>query len=138
MICPTDKSAMVVVNYEGIELDYCAECCGVWFDSGELELLLGKMQLDDAILEGGSPLDLPEVETKEKKWRCPICGRRMKKVNVGNPPVLIDACGQGHGLWFDGGEVAQLAARCRQKPGGSPEGRVICFLGEVFKAGTQE
>jgi len=127
----------VVVRYEDIELDYCTECRGVWFDSGELELLFDTMQLDGGALESAGILNLPEAATDEKKRRCPICGRRMKKVNIGQPPLLIDACIEGHGLWFDGGEVAQLAARCVQKPG-APQGRVISFLGEVFKTGSQE
>ena len=39
MKCPIDKSDMIVVEHEKIELDYCLRCSGVWFDSGELELL---------------------------------------------------------------------------------------------------
>jgi len=40
MICPACKNDMIVVEHEDIELDYCTNCNGVWFDSGELELLL--------------------------------------------------------------------------------------------------
>ena len=127
---------MVVVGYEDVELDYCTECHGVWFDSGELEQFFDTMKLDITALDGGNILDLPEAETDEKARRCPICGRRMKKANIGQPPILIDACGSGHGLWFDGGEVAQLAAQYARKPG-APQEKVIRFLGEVFKADGQ-
>ena len=40
MICPVCRKSMLVVEYSEIELDYCDTCKGVWFDSGELELLL--------------------------------------------------------------------------------------------------
>jgi Zn-finger nucleic acid-binding protein len=37
MICPACKYDMIVVEYHNIELDYCNNCKGVWFDSGELQ-----------------------------------------------------------------------------------------------------
>ena len=40
MRCPVDKSDMIVVEHQKIELDYCLKCSGVWFDSGELDLLV--------------------------------------------------------------------------------------------------
>ena len=39
MFCPVCKTAMIDVEYEQIELDYCVKCRGVWFDSNELELM---------------------------------------------------------------------------------------------------
>jgi Zn-finger nucleic acid-binding protein len=40
MICPVCDRDMTVVEYKGIELDYCTGCQGIWFDAGELGLLL--------------------------------------------------------------------------------------------------
>ena len=48
MICPVCKKDMFVVEYKQIELDYCHTCKGVWFDAGELELLLETGGLKDA------------------------------------------------------------------------------------------
>ena len=31
---------MIIVEHNDIELDYCTNCSGVWFDIGELEVLL--------------------------------------------------------------------------------------------------
>jgi len=39
MICPVCKSDMIDVEYHQIELDYCTNCHGVWFDAEELGLL---------------------------------------------------------------------------------------------------
>ncbi len=137
MICPTCKSDMIVVEHSRIELDYCTKCQGVWFDAGELELLLETMTLNEPGLSLDNILSSPEAESSEKKRRCPICGQMMKKATLGKQPeVLIDACPQGDGLWFDGGEVDQLISQLSKKPtvrGGS-EQKVTAFLGEVFKA----
>jgi Zn-finger nucleic acid-binding protein len=137
MICPTCREVMIVVEQDKIELDHCPNCLGVWFDAGELALMLERMGLDNGGFSLAVAIDLPEAETTEKKRRCPICGKKMKKVHIGREPkVLIDICTRGDGLWFDGGEVHQIIEQCARKPGakaGSEE-RVLSFLGETFKA----
>jgi len=137
MICPTCKSHMIVVEHNKIELDYCTNCKGVWFDSGELGLLLKSMGLESRSLLPGNVLDTEEAKTAEKKRRCPICGRKMKKTTVGQQPeVLIDVCKLGDGLWFDGGEVMQMVRQLAEKQPAKQglHGQAISFLGEVFKA----
>jgi len=127
---------MIVVEHEKIELDYCVDCSGVWFDAGEIELLLDRMGLESAGLEG---LHLTEEATsKERKRRCPVCRKKMKKVDIGDEPVIvIDACPDGDGLWFDSGEVGQVVAHlaAQQSEGEGSQERVITFLGSVFKIG---
>jgi Zn-finger nucleic acid-binding protein len=128
---------MIVVEHENIELDYCTDCSGVWFDAGELELLLESMELEGASLSLDSILTSPEAKSSEKKRKCPICRQKMKKATVGHEPeVLIDACQRGDGLWFDKGEVGQLITQLADKPSkkADSQGRIITFLGEVFRA----
>ena len=137
MKCPACSNLMIVVEHENIELDYCMECSGVWFDAGELELLLESMELEGSGLSLDSILTSPEAKSSEKKRKCPICRQKMKKATVGHEPeVLIDACQRGDGLWFDKGEVGQLITQLSDKPSGESDsqGRVITFLGEVFRA----
>lgn len=137
MICPTCKSDMIVVEHNKIELDYCTSCQGVWFDSGELELLLESMGLENSKLFLSNILDATEAKSSEKKRRCPICVRRMKKTTIGQQPeILIDVCRQGDGLWFDGGEVGRLMGQLVGKPLEKlgPEQQIIAFLRGVFKA----
>lgn len=136
MKCPACKGVVVVVEYERIELDYCTQCCGVWFDAGELELLVERLSLDGTELKPGEILALPEKGVHEKHRRCPICARRMRKVGLGaDPEVIIDVCPVGDGIWFDGGEVTQVLGqlKCKLSSSGGT-GRVINFLGEVFQA----
>ncbi len=47
MICPACKNDMIVVEYQRIELDFCPHCRGVWFDCGELELMLKSAHIDE-------------------------------------------------------------------------------------------
>jgi len=128
---------MIVVEHNKIELDYCTNCRGVWFDSGELELLLEAMNLESPDTFLNNILDSAEAESSERKRKCPICSWKMKKTTIGQEPaILIDLCQQGDGLWFDGGEVGQLMRQLAEKSSekeGSQQ-RVITFLGEVFEA----
>src|SRR4030042_6789677 len=137
MICPACKKDMIVVEYSNVELDYCLNCQGVWFDSDELELLLKSMDLNTPDLLLSHILASSEAGTTEKKRRCPICRRKMKKTTIGeSPKILVDLCTQKDGLWFDGDEVAQLLKDlAKKKPAGKePQHKIISFLGEVFKA----
>jgi len=136
MICPVCKYDMLAVEYHNIELDYCNSCKGVWFDSGELELLLKSQGLEEPKAFFDDILNSQEAASSEKKRNCPICGRKMKKTMIGGQfEVLIDTCRDKHGLWFDGGEVAQLMRRLPGKhpPDDDSRGQVIGFLEEVFK-----
>ncbi len=136
MICPVCRQPMIVVEYRQIELDYCQNCKGVWFDKGELELLL-----EHAGIPGAGPtlqhtLLISEAKNSEKRRRCPICRHTMKKVNVaGDKHVLLDACVRHDGIWFDGGEVDHLIEYVeKQTPGHQGHGEVFNFIKEVFRA----
>jgi Zn-finger nucleic acid-binding protein len=137
MICPVCKYDMIVVEYHNIELDYCNNCKGVWFDSGELELLLKSYSLEEPKTFLDGIFNSQEAASSEKKRNCPVCDHKMKKTAIGGQPeILIDICRDNHGLWFDGGEVTQLIRRVvnEHPTKRDSRGHVISFLEEVFGA----
>ena len=129
MDCPACSKAMIVVERQGIELDYCVECKGIWFDSGELKLLSHALGIDIKLPDWAS---FPEAQTSEKYRRCPRCNAKMSKIEAGE--VLIDRCPKGHGLWFDAGELSGFVEQQMRGAGGG-EAQVIKFLGETFNVG---
>ena len=69
MKCPVDGRELLLTHREGIELDYCPECRGIWFDRGELDKVMERtnLQLDAASI----PRDRSrEREKSEKYERC--------------------------------------------------------------------
>lgn len=40
MQCPTCKLDLVMADRQGIEIDYCPKCRGVWLDRGELDKII--------------------------------------------------------------------------------------------------
>ena len=40
MNCPVDNTTLMMTERQGIEIDYCPKCRGVWLDRGELDKLI--------------------------------------------------------------------------------------------------
>lgn len=40
MKCPIDGTDLAMTDRQGIEIDYCPKCRGVWLDRGELDKLI--------------------------------------------------------------------------------------------------
>jgi Zn-finger nucleic acid-binding protein len=135
MICPVCHKGALIVEYKNIELDYCPICQGVWFDSGELELMLESAGLGDHQRYLDDLISSPEVKSKEKNRKCPICRRKMKKAYIDEDnKILVDVCRLGNGIWFDGGEVQSLVQELAKKsPSKDTTKGVLDFVGELIK-----
>ncbi|MCG7286605.1 zf-TFIIB domain-containing protein [Cellulomonas sp. ACRRI] len=42
MRCPTDGAELVMAERQGVEIDYCPSCRGIWLDRGELDKILDR------------------------------------------------------------------------------------------------
>lgn len=115
---------MLVLELNQVELDYCEECGGIWLDAGELEQLLGGCDSVRNLLDS-----VKASETGERREKCPICGKKMDKVEYGSgKPVILDKCVRNHGLWFDKGELLTV-----MQSGGIAEGdEVMRLLRDMF------
>jgi Zn-finger nucleic acid-binding protein len=73
MECPVDGETLVMSDRQGIEIDYCPKCRGVWLDRGELDKLIEREQqwVDAQVVEakGGraQTREQPKQEPKKKK-----------------------------------------------------------------------
>ncbi|MBX9897147.1 MAG: zf-TFIIB domain-containing protein [Qipengyuania sp.] len=60
MLCPHCKVDLVMADRQGIEIDYCPSCRGVWLDRGELDKIIERSAAYDApapVPQGTSPQD---------------------------------------------------------------------------------
>ena len=46
MSCPTCNVVFQMTERQGIEIDYCATCRGVWLDRGELDRIIERAVLE--------------------------------------------------------------------------------------------
>lgn len=42
MLCPVDGETLVMTDRNGVEIDYCPKCRGVWLDRGELDKIIDR------------------------------------------------------------------------------------------------
>ena len=40
MTCPVCKVDLLITDKQGIEIDYCPKCRGIWLDRGELDKII--------------------------------------------------------------------------------------------------
>jgi Zn-finger nucleic acid-binding protein len=48
MPCPVCKVPLVMSERQGVEIDYCPQCRGVWLDRGELDKIIERSARDEA------------------------------------------------------------------------------------------
>jgi Zn-finger nucleic acid-binding protein len=44
--CPIDGETLLMTERQGVEIDYCPKCRGVWLDRGELDKLVAVSERD--------------------------------------------------------------------------------------------
>jgi Zn-finger nucleic acid-binding protein len=130
MNCPVCKEPLVVLELEQVEADYCTNCSGVWLDVGELELLLetddDRKRLVNLFKEA--------VDLKEKSYACPICGKQMRKFEIGEKgKVIVDKCRKNDGIWFDKGELRKVV----EFGSVNKENKIINLLKDMFENSSQ-
>jgi Zn-finger nucleic acid-binding protein len=105
MNCPKCEGALRRVQVEDIELDQCDRCSGIWFDSGELQRVLGSKSSDELKRRAKN-----KREDDVKRATCPRCKGEGKLVQVASltSDIHIDTCAVCGGQWLDGGELEVL------------------------------
>ncbi|NNE65930.1 MAG: hypothetical protein HKN33_05130 [Pyrinomonadaceae bacterium] len=103
--CPRCKTGLQTLDIDGIQLDECERCEGIWVDIDTFEVICANRENQSAVLK-----KLEEILTHPKKAKiqyvpCPICGHLMNRNNFAKVSgVIIDTC-KGHGVWFDAEEL---------------------------------
>ncbi len=57
MKCPNCEEILVMTERQGVEIDYCPKCRGVWLDKGELDKIIEKSASTDSNQPLKQPLD---------------------------------------------------------------------------------
>lgn len=65
-VCP--ESTLAMSNREGIEIDYCPTCRGVWLDRGELDKIIERSAAEQA-QPGMAPRSEPYRDERDRDER---------------------------------------------------------------------
>ena len=115
MNCPRCQKPCHTESYEGVEIDRCETCTGVWLDYEEIVPILEERQVqfsseDVEAMKARISDDMPDAADQHQVI-CPKCSENMRTVNyMGNTGVIIDRCAKNCGLWFDPGELEAVQA----------------------------
>lgn len=103
MNCPKCQAELHEMRIEGVDLDFCSSCLGIWFDKDEMAFM------------AELPVDVPDASESEKDARktddnCPRCGEiKLEEMTFAYmEDLLIDRCPQCQGIWLDKGELPKV------------------------------
>lgn len=104
MKCPKCGQEMDPKVYDGVEVDRCFSCGGIFLDKGEMETVIAK--------NIGNLVDFQGTFEKAKQMdrvvaHCHRCDQDMVVLRAG-PDIRFDRCLQCEGSFFDRGELAAL------------------------------
>ncbi|NOQ36772.1 MAG: hypothetical protein GQ569_12910 [Methylococcaceae bacterium] len=112
--CVNGCGDMAVTLYEGVEIDTCPECKGVWLGNEELKHIISTE--DEAwpeeeiakVLEKTGKAGVPDDEI-HREIPCPECSALMPATNYQySSGIIINKCKNNHGVWLDEGELDKI------------------------------
>ncbi len=107
MRCPKCRCDMDRERYQGVEIDRCTRCQGLWFDAGEVELLRNAEAA--AALDAGDAAAGRAHNTIDR-YPCPRChGAMIRMVDPQQRHIWFEQCSACSGSFFDAGEFRDLA-----------------------------
>ena len=103
MKCPVcaDSELETLMTTQGVEIERCPRCEGVWLDRGEIFLFATEARSIDAKLERAL------ADQKPTGRLSPVSGEPMTEIAYPGGPH-INRCPKSGGLWFDAGELKAL------------------------------
>jgi uncharacterized protein len=117
MKCPRDGSELRQVRVNGIELDKCHQCDGIWFDPGELDRIreLDRSDVEEQIEQQYGNPNIAQGQV-DGYMRCPRCadGRLNQITYTFERRVKIDRCDQCFGVWLDDKELDAIIGEKKQ------------------------
>lgn len=131
MKCPKCQDELHVITFEGVDVDFCSGCKGIWFDEDEVAFA---MEL---------PEDIPQLADVQKQARqtdyeCPRCGSSSMLEEMKFTPVnelLIDRCPQCKGIWLDNQEFPKLERIAAHI--GDPKSKILLASKQLQAKGYQ-
>lgn len=69
MLCPVCKVALHMSDRQGIEIDYCPQCRGIWLDRGELDKIIERSAAAEAPAAPAAPQAPPPPQPQGGPWQ---------------------------------------------------------------------
>ena len=102
MQCPKCNADMEVIEYNGVHIDRCTGCQGIFFDHLEQDILK-RLKGAESVDTGDEFMGAKYNEITD--INCPRCGAPMNHVREERPcEIGFESCPECRGAFFDAGE----------------------------------
>ena len=91
-----------------MEVDYCPQCGGIWFDEGELRLAKDIKDENLKWLDVDLWNDEKKFKVSKGKKICPVDRLPLYEVEYGDSGIKVDVCNICKGIWLDKGEFNKI------------------------------
>jgi Zn-finger nucleic acid-binding protein len=114
--CPENNIELISTNYEGVQIDQCTLCGGIWCDNEELQEII-KIRIkkfDKETIKSIKNLNVPTLQLVTNienlvSRKCVVCGEKLQRQDYSkNIKIVIDCCRKGHGIWLDENELERI------------------------------
>ncbi|HXT98905.1 MAG TPA: zf-TFIIB domain-containing protein [Polyangia bacterium] len=128
--CVKCNSILDKATFQGLEVDLCPKCGGLWLDRGEIsrasKLPQAELARLRALLTGAA--GPPPVPT-ESVAPCPVCPGSLAEVMLGK--VRVDYCSRCQGIFLDKGELEEAIAAVRERDRNTSPESIVAAISSV-------
>lgn len=134
MNCPRCKSELQPLLIDGLELDSCTSCKGLWFHAGELREAKDLAEPAARWMDFDMWSDREAFAVGANSIACPSCGRSLSTVTYGETGVQVDACGECRGVWLEENELVRIVEALRDEMADKSAAE---YFGEALEEGLE-
>ncbi len=109
MRCPRDGTEFIEEHHEGIDVDRCTTCKGIWLDEHQMH------ELESKVIEDEKTRGTLVYAKRKSELVCPWCERQLTAFNYRARNLELDMCEHGDGFWIDHGEDKQALDFLKQR-----------------------
>ncbi|MEZ7891070.1 MAG: zf-TFIIB domain-containing protein [Candidatus Wallbacteria bacterium] len=108
--CPRCESNLKKKNIDGVQIDQCVKCGGIFLDDKELKRIAADFDAKGKKIIALKKQPKADVAV-EKPVNCIRCRGCMDRVNFNyTSGIYIDFCPDCSSMWLDNGELEKIAA----------------------------
>jgi Zn-finger nucleic acid-binding protein len=108
MKCPNCGADLAPTKRDGVDVEFCSACKGMWLTSQELD------QLENEVFDLGKKGALV-FNSEPSNRACPECTGVLRRFHYRDYDLELEFCEAGHGYWLNAGEDKRVLELMRRE-----------------------
>lgn len=133
MECPNCKHTLKKIKHNGIELDECISCGGIWFRKGIFRDVKDREDKLIQWLDVDLFSDVKKFAGGNSSMICPMDKELLYEITYGSSSIKVDVCVKCKGLWLDKDEFESIVAYLKRRIFTITAGDYTSYLKEEMK-----